>query len=557
MADDDRRLEDLPHAIVAPRRHARVSMVWIIPIVAALVACGIALERILSEGPTITIFFSSAQGIEPGKSFIRFKDVNIGQVTAVQLSTDYGKVEVTAKIAKNAAGLMVEDAQFWVVRPRITLTEISGLNTLLSGNYIGFEAGKTKTPRRHFTGVETPQLLTSGMAGRQFVLRARDLGGAGVGSPVYYRRIPVGQVTAYDLASDGNAVDIKVFVNAPYDQYVKRGARFWNAGGLDVSVGASGINVRAESIAALLSGSVAFDIPASAIAEEAAAADAVFTLHRDQLSAMKQPDAITRLYVLRFRESLQGLSVGAPVTFLGLPAGEVTAVGVTLDPATLDVQPRVAITLFPERLIAALPLEQQAAAVETSQDTLKSRALVQHLVEARGLRAQLRSANLLTGQLYVALDYFPAAPKAKPNWNAEAPELPVAPSTLPDLQDKLSSVLAKIDKMPLEALGTNTTKALESLDQTLKDADRLVKRLDADTVPDLKTTLEEARSTLAAASRVMKSAESTLAGADAPAQQELRNTLREVTLAARAVRVLADSLERRPESLVRGRPKTP
>jgi paraquat-inducible protein B len=557
MADDDKGLLDLPHAITAPRKRTRISMVWIVPIVAAVVAVGIAVERIWSEGPTITVVFKSAQGIEAGKSVIRFKDVNIGQVTAVQLSADYGKVEVTAKIAKSAAGLMVEDAQFWVVRPRITLSEISGLNTLLSGNYIGFEAGKSSTAQRVFAGLETPQVLSQGVAGRQFTLKANELGGAGVGSPIYYRRVPVGQVSSYDLTADGKAVDIRVFFNAPYDQYVKRETRFWNAGGLDVSVGANGINVRAESLAALLSGSLAFDTPASASSADTAAADSVFTLHRDQAIAMKQPDAIARHYVLHFRESLQGLSVGAPVTFLGLSAGEVTAVGLTHDSVTHDVKPRVDITIFPERLLATLPLEQQAAAAASDAAVRNSSAVLRLLVEERGMRGQLRSASLLTGQLYIALDYFPAAGKTKLDWSKDTPELPVTASTLPDLQEKLSSLLAKLDKVPLETISADTTKALESLDQTLKDAGRLVNRMDAGVVPELRATLEEARGTLSAARRVMKSAESTLVGPDAPAQQELRNTLQEVDRAAHAIRVLADSLERRPESLIRGRLKNP
>src|SRR5512136_544206 len=140
--------DNLPQATVVPRRRTRISVVWIIPVLAAVVAVGIAIQRIVSEGPTITIVFKAAAGIEAGKTFVKYKDVNIGQVTAVQLSPDYSKVEVTAKIAKSAAGLMVEDARFWVVEPRVTLSGISGLGTLLSGNYIGFEAGKSDKQQR-------------------------------------------------------------------------------------------------------------------------------------------------------------------------------------------------------------------------------------------------------------------------------------------------------------------------------------------------------------------------------------------------------------------------
>src|SRR5262249_45397831 len=164
--------DDLPQATVVPRRRARISVVWIIPILAAVVAVGIAVQRVLSEGPTITIVSKAAEGVEAGKTFIKYKDVNIGQVSAVRLSPDYAKVEVTAKIAKSAAGLMVEDARFWVVEPRVTLSGVSGLGTLLSGNYIGFEVGKSSTQQRRFTGLETPAILTYRHAGRQVVRKA-------------------------------------------------------------------------------------------------------------------------------------------------------------------------------------------------------------------------------------------------------------------------------------------------------------------------------------------------------------------------------------------------
>src|ERR1700675_3063330 len=182
---EDTDVDRLPRATVVPRKRTRVSVVWIIPILAAVVSVGIAIQRILSEGPTITIVLKSAEGIEAGKTFVKYKDVNIGQVTTVQLSPDYGKVEITAKIAKSAAGLMVEDARFWVVRPRITLSGVSGLSTLLSGSYIAFDAGKSDKKQRSFTGLEVPPIVTGGQPGRQFMLKANDLGSLGIGSPIY------------------------------------------------------------------------------------------------------------------------------------------------------------------------------------------------------------------------------------------------------------------------------------------------------------------------------------------------------------------------------------
>src|SRR4029453_8132398 len=238
--------DDLPQATVSRPRRTKISVVWIIPILAAVIGLGIAIQRLMTEGPTITIVFRSAEGIEAGKTFVKYKDVKIGQVSSVVLTDGYGKVEVTAKITKSAAGLMVEDAKFWVVSPRITLSAISGLGTLLSGNYIGLQPGQSTKSQRHFTGLDEAPVST-GQPGKAFHLKASDLGSLGIGAPVYYRRLQAGQVIKYDLAPDGKNIDITVFVNAPYDKYVTPETRFWNASGVDVTLGAGCAGARAAT----------------------------------------------------------------------------------------------------------------------------------------------------------------------------------------------------------------------------------------------------------------------------------------------------------------------
>ena len=557
--------DDLPQATVSRPRRTKISVVWIIPILAAVIGLGIAIQRIMTEGPTITVVFRSAEGIEAGKTFVKYKDVNIGHVSSVVLTDGYGKVEVTAKITKSAAGLMVEDAKFWVVSPRITLSGISGLGTLLSGNYIGLQPGQSTKSQRHFTGLDEAPVIT-GQPGKAFHLKASDLGSLGIGAPVYYRRLQAGQVIKYDLAPDGKNIDITVFVNAPYDKYVTPETRFWNASGLDVTLGAGGVDVRTEGLVALLAGGLAFDTPPYLRAGAPAAANTSFSLHRDRAEAMKQPDAISRRYVLYFNETVRGLSVGAPVLLFGLPAGEVVDVGLSVDMVTGSIRPRVIITFFPERLVERVtPGGQQAAVKALVEGDAQTRlAFVKRAVEERGLRAQLRSGNLITGQLFVAVDRFPDAPRAKVDWSKDPLELPVVASTVPDLEAKLTSILSKLDSLPLDAIG----KELES---TVTSASKLMAYVDATLLPELKNTVgsanqllgtvdsqlggtfDEARRVLASADRVFKNTDATLVGTDAPAQQELRDALQEIVRAARAVRVLADYLERHPESLIRGK----
>ena len=568
-------LDGLPEARVDRPRRLRISVVWIIPILAAVVALGIAIQRIVTEGPTITIVFRSAEGIEAGKTFLKYKDVNIGTVTAVRLTEGYRKVEVTAKIAKTAAGLMVEDAKFWVVEPRVTLSGVSGLGTLLSGNYIGLQPGKSNKSQRQFTALEGPPFIAE-QPGRLFVLMASDLGSLGIGAPIYYRRLTAGQVVKYDLAPDGKGVTVTVYVNAPYDKYVTPETRFWNASGIDVSVSATGLEVRTEGLVALLAGGLAFDTPSFLPVTAPAPANTVFTLHGDRATAMKQPESDGRRFVLYFNETIRGLSVGAPVLLFGLPAGEVTEVGLALDPATQALRPRAHITFFPERLIQQLTPQQQATGAALIHGSAETRlAFLRRAVEDRGVRAQLRSGSLLTGQLFVAFDRFPDSPKPKIDWTKDPVELPVVPSTVTDLEAKLTAILAKLDNLPLEAIGNELTKDLAALGQTLDGANKLLRDVDTTLMPglrttvenasqlvsnvdaELKTTIEELRRAIASADQVLKSTDATLVGANAPAQQEIRDALQEIVRAARSVRVLADYLERHPESLIRGKTGEP
>ncbi len=542
---------DLPQATLEPPRR-RVAFVWIVPLLAAAVAIGIAVQRVLTEGPTIAILFQEAGGVVAGKTVLKYKDVDIGQVTAVQLAQGHSQVEVTVKVDRSARDLMVDDARFWIVRPRVTLSGVSGLGTLLSGNYIGMQVGKSTKEQRRFVGLATPPAITD-QPGRRFLLKAHDLGSLGIGAPIYYRRLTVGEVAAYALAADGDGIDITVFINTPYERFVTAETRFWDASGIDLSLNAEGLELRTQSLVSVLTGGLAFDTPAFATAREPAPENAVFTLYRSSTMALRQPDPIARRYLL-YPESAQGLAVGAPVKLLGLSVGEVAEVGAALDPKTQRFRPRVVVTFFPERLIARMTPDQEAVGRALADEDPAARlSMIRHQVQDLGLRAQVESGNLLTGERYVALDYRPEAPRPTIDWDRDPLELPVTTGGLGGIEDRVAGVLAqldrilvKVDKMPLDAIAQN-------LDKTIKTLDRLLKTADAKTLPGVSQTLDRLDGTLATAKRMLKDTNATLLGPDAPGQQELRDALQEVARMARSVRVLADYLERHPEALIRGK----
>ncbi len=545
---DNNDFSQIPQATPEPRKRIMFSVVWIIPILAAVVALGIAIDRFLSEGPTITIVFKTAEGVEAGKTFIKYKDVNIGQVTKVKLSKDYHKVVITAKIDKSAEGLLVDDAKFWVVQPRVTLSGVSGISTLLSGNYIGFEAGKGSTLRNDFQGLDIPPAVMETEPGRQFILQAPTLGSLGIGSPLYYRQLNVGRVVAYDLSKDGKSVMIRVFVNKPYDSYVTEETRFWQSSGIDVSLGANGLTVKTQSVLSLLIGGIAFEVPPFVKEDRPAEAHAVYNLYADKATAMAQEDGVIVNYVLYFDESVHGLAPSAPVTLHGLSIGEVTAVGLEYSEANADTRPRVDIALYPERFLKRAQLSLHAT------DQIRNRnacnTFLRRLV-SRGLRAQLRSGNLLLGQRFITFEFFPKSAPIHVDWSHETPTLPVTASGLVDLEAKVNTILVKMEKIPYTEIGEELKLALKSMNET-------VKKLGEDILPEAKQTMADLRRAIAAAERILQSGEQNLVGTDAPAQQELREALREIARAARAVSVFTEYLEQNPSALIRGKiPKNP
>ncbi|MFD2838326.1 MlaD family protein [Azotobacter vinelandii] len=340
----------LPEAEAAPRSRWRPQLVWLVPLVAALIGGWLAVKSILDRGPVIDIVFKSAEGLEAGKTKVKYKDVDIGLVTAVSLSRDLRQVLASAELVKDFQPHLVEDTRFWLVKPRISGGSVSGLGTVLSGAYIGVDVGKSSRAQKTFAALEVPPVIQLDTPGREFVLRSADLGSLAMGSPVFFRRLQVGQVVGYQLDGNGRGVSLRLFVNAPYDRFVTDNSRFWNASGIDVKLGAGGIEVDTQSLASLLLGGVAFETPEESVALPGAAPDTPFELFADRARAMRNPERDVLKMVLLFDESLRGLETGAPVDFRGIAIGEVTAIRVELEPDSRRIVMPVEISLYPERL---------------------------------------------------------------------------------------------------------------------------------------------------------------------------------------------------------------
>ena len=283
---------------------------WLVPIVAALIGISLLIRNWENEGPRIKISFLSVEGVQVGKTLVKYRDVTVGRVSAVVLSADHKTVEVSADLSPDAAGLLKADTQFWIVRPRIGVGSVSGLETLLSGVYIGMKTGAATQSERQFVGLENPPALSHGPHGRELQLHAARAGSLGIGAPVYFRQFQVGRVIDENLLPDGST-RVSVFVDAPYDAFVKPVTRFWNASGIDVKLDADGLNVQTESLAAVLAGGLAFDDgPIEDLFFAAGSMPGEFTLYKNETEAMAPPDGDPRYVRMRFAQALRGLEVG-------------------------------------------------------------------------------------------------------------------------------------------------------------------------------------------------------------------------------------------------------
>ena len=522
---------DIPQAVERTRAPRSPQLIWLVPLAAAVIGGWLAIKAVWEQGPTITIRFQSGEGIEAGKTRIKHKSVDVGTVRAVTLSDDLKNVIVVAEIDRQAShGFLVDDTRFWVVRPRVAGGQVSGLGTLLAGSYIGSDPGKSGKPRRHFEGLETPPPVTSDQPGRQFKLQADELGSLDIGSPVYYRGVVAGRVVSSEVPADGRSVLVGIFVQAPYDRFVNEETRFWNASGVDLSLDATGVKLHTQSLLTLVLGGVAFETPPEAGPAERAGAEARFRLWLNRAEALRPREGVVETYRLVYAQSVRGLAVGAPVDFRGITVGEVRRITLLHDPAKTAFTTAVDIHLWPERL----RVEAREPAAQRMQRFV-----------ARGFRGQLRSANLITGQLYVGLDFFPKAPAAAFDARKSPPEIPTTGGGLGELQESVGNIVKSLERVPFDQLASDLRSALGTLGATLKRADALMQQLSTEIAPELRTTLEQARKTLGSAEQALAS--------DSPVQGDLRETLNEVTRAAETVRSLADYLERHPESLIRGK----
>ncbi len=547
------------------QRMPRFQLIWLIPLVAAIVAGYLAWQTIDARGPVVTLTFRTADGLTAGQTKVRHKAVDLGVVESITLAGDLSHVIVKVQMQRAAIAELTDRARFWVVRPRLTGTNISGLDTLVSGAFIELDPGLPAElagaeQRREFEGLEEPPAIRSDEPGQTFTLRAARIGGIGSGSPVLYRDVTVGEVLRWEFGPQGQDFLVTIFVRRPFDEFVHEGTQFWNSSGLALEVGANGVQLHLDSLQAVLSGAVTFETTVDARATPISKPGAVFRLYRDQDTASAAGYKRRIPFVTRFNTSVRGLAVGASVNVYGITIGTVTDIKLQFDPIGGDSHVDVRFEIQPERILDSGQIDLQSP-LEVARNLVK-----------RGLRIQLHTANYLTGQMFLGMDFVPNAAPANVTQLADGTiALPGESGGLDSLTSSATAIAQKLSQIPFEALATDLdgllrgagkianapelTQSLNSLSQTLNSVQEVVRKFDASAGPAFRRLPEIASSlqaTLDRANKLVGSAD-TGYGGNSQVQRDLERVLSQVSDAARSVRVLADFLTQHPEALIQGR----
>ena len=528
-------------------RKSRISWVWLIPVVAAVVAGFLAWRTIRQQGSEITLSFHSADGLVADQTRVRYKAVDLGQVISVRLTDDIQSVIATVRMRREADAYLTDAARFWVVRPRLSSGSLAGIETLVSGAYIEMDPGQPSGEKKYdFTGLETPPAVRSGEPGTTYQLEAERLGSLASGAPVFYRDISVGEVLDYNIGNGLGPIKLNVFIRAPYNKLVRDGSKFWNASGLSVQIGTGGVHVELASLQAVLNGGVAFNAPADPNAA-AAAAGTSFPLYTSYDAAQSAGYRSRLDFVTYFEQSASGLSQGSAVNFFGIQVGTVSNIELVFDPVSAQPRVKVSFQVQPERIKSTV-LKSPGGPPDEPIDV--ARKLV-----ALGMRAQLQTASFLTGSLVLGLNLDKTAAPAELRRIDGEWVVPSQGGGLDSVVSAASDIANKLDRLPIEEIAANLNRTLRSASTAVASVGDLAKSANSGLSPTLArlpaitSALEKA---VTQADRVLTSVDRGY-GQDSEIQRELTRAMAQVGDTARSIRQLADFLDRHPEALIRGR----
>ena len=527
-------------------KQARISPIWIVPIVALLIGLWLIYDNYTKAGKQITLSMTNAEGIEAGKTKIKVHSVDIGQVEQVTLSEDLGHIEVIARITPKAEPMLVKDTQLWVVKPRIGLEGISGLNTVISGAYIELQPGKSEEETDQFNVLDQPPISLNGAKGVHVNLIGKVGNALRVGDPVTYQGLRVGRVVSAVFDPKQRQMKHELFIEHPYDVLVTENSRFWTTVGIDVKLDSEGFKANIPTVESLIAGGVSFGHADDRPMGKPVVSETTFELYANEDAARQQIYDQFIEYVLLVDDTVRGLSKGAPVEFRGLRIGTVISVPWKFNSPERKKDFRYAIPVL-------IHLEPGRLAENGKADLQEWKDRMHHMLQ-RGLHATLKSGNLITGSVFVDLNMDQHVHKTYRTQRFEGlPVMPTTATNLAQIEQKLSDLLDKLNRLNVEPVLSGLDKNLQQSEKTMQEiralsqqVNQLLNQPDVQQMPsninqtmqDMRATMQELRGTLQGLSP------------ESTAYQELTTTLQRLDKALRDIQPLARTLNEQPNAIL-------
>jgi len=479
-------------------RGRKFSGIWIIPILALVLGIYMVVDNLLNEGPEVEISFATANGLEQGKTKIKYRDVDMGLVQEVRLNDKFDGVIATAKLDRQALSLLREDTRFWVVTARIGVDNISGLDTLLSGAYIQMAPGSGEAGYHHFTGLDRPPQTPADAPGLRLILSSDRASSVSAGDAVLYKGFKVGRVESMTFNPSDKLVHYEIFIDAPYHELVNSAVRFWDSSGISMSAGANGFKIETGSVETILFGGVSFGIPEGVKDGDSVAANTAFTLYSSYAEILENPFKYGTYYVVSFSQSVKGLAPGAPVEFRGIQIGQVERI-MLKEGQAMNMKKGVNGSGAPIPILIYIePGRMELPDAESSIKLLKQ-AVTRGI--GGGMRASMASGNLLTGAKYISVDFFPDAKPASEGIFLEYATIPTIETGLAQIAQSVGSILDTINALPLADTVAEANTALASLNKSLASLETIMKNQSTQQLPgQLDKTLQELRDAISSLS---------------------------------------------------------
>lgn len=535
-------MADTSKVIVSDKR--KLPLVWIVPLVALLLGIYMVIHHYLTQGPEITITYLTASGIEAGKTKIKSLNVEVGVVEDVELNSDLKGVTLHARIANDQKHLLREDSRFWVVRPRIGKTGVSGLGTLLSGAYIELDPGTGQPGKRAYKGLEEPPVTPPDTPGIHLNLSSEEAGSVSMGDPILYRGYQVGNVESTKLDTEDHKLHARIFINSPFDSLVTSNTRFWDVSGISLDASARGMQIKTGSLETILIGGIAFDLPNGSSPGMPAKKDDEFKLYPDEISIHENPYEHYVEFLLLFESSVQGLEKGAPVTYRGIRVGTVEDISMKHIPLEMMGKGGVSIPVL-------IKIEPGRFTGEDTKESIEIFEQSIHQSIQKGGRATIKMANLLTGARMISWDFYDDVEPATIGKFDEYRTLPTISTGVEELQKKVSDLLDKLNNLPLNQLLTDADTMVNQLTQTLENANKAVEDLntiladnDTQQIPEsIHAVLEELQSVLKGISP------------DSNMYQDLNESIQQLNATMRNIEELTYTIDTKPNSIIFSKPK--